>query len=734
MLIKMRCEIKDITYRNNKSGFTVAKVKIKKHPANVEIPTVNHIIRGYFCNINNKDEFELEGKWIFDEKRGYQFEVENLSLLFPETGKGIVEFLRKYIAGVGRITATRAEQKFGIETYDVILNRPKELISAGITEKKAMAMHKGLKEYKEYENVMSTLMKLGLGHEEAFLVYKRLGFSAIEKIKENPYVLASYDVDLRSIDIVAKKLGFLPNNSKRIKTGILMFIENQMKNRGDMFVYEKDILEKLPQFLCQYGGFNEDYTITNDEIKMSLNLLTIDKKIVIEDIECDYQIVYIAFYKFIEDKIVKYLDKMINAPTPHICYARDIDAFINSYELKTGLELAEKQKDAIFMIMSNQFSVLSGGPGTGKTQTINTIINCFKTIKPNAIIELAAPTGRAAKRMTELTGMEAKTIHRLIGLNNFLEEKVELEEIEADFLIIDEASMIDAYVFYSLLSVIPETTKVLIVGDYQQLPSVGAGLVLRDLIDSRVVETTILTEVFRQKEGSQIIENAHKVINGDKNLSLDNNKGDFYFLNQPIPKKIVELMILSIKRLLETGYKLEDIQVLSVFNEGDLGVAELNKIIQGEFNPKYLVIPEIKISDDRCLRLHDKVMQTVNNYNLGVFNGEVGVIKYMNQNDEEVIVDFGDKEVTYNMDTISELTLAYAITVHKSQGSEFDAVIMLFHSSLGILLNRNTIYTGLTRAKKRVICIGDKTEFNNGINRIGNIERNSRIKEKLNKC
>ncbi len=607
-------------------------------------------------------------------------------------------------------------------------------MNAGITEKKAMDMHNAMQEHKEHEKAMNILMNLGLSHEKAFLIYKRLGFSAVDEIRKNPYLLIIHDIDFKSIDTIAINLGFKANNPERIKAGIMIYIQNQMKNKGDMFVYEKDIIEKLSSFISEHGGFNEDYTISEDEIKLSLNLLLIDNKVAIEDTEDENRIIYITFYKFIEDEIVRYLDNIVNAPIKHICNAEEVNKFIEVYELQTGLKLAENQKNAVHMVMGNNFSILSGGPGTGKTQTINTIISCFKAAKPDAQISLAAPTGRAAKRMTELTGVEAKTIHRLIGLNSFREERPQLIEIDADLLIIDESSMIDAYVFYNLLSVIPEKTKVLFVGDYQQLPSVGPGLILRDLIDSGEIETTILNEIFRQKSGSQIIENAHKVINGDKNLSLDANQDDFYFINQPAQGKIQELIILSIKRLLETGYKLEDIQVLSVFNEGDLGVIELNKRIQEKFNPKYQVIPEIRISDDKCLRLYDKVMQTVNNYNLEVFNGEVGVIKYMNLDNEEVIVDFGDKEVTYNMETISELTLAYAITVFKGQGSEFDVVIMPFHSSLEILLNRNTIYTGLTRAKKRVICIGDREEFNSGIDKKDSMERNSILKYKLNKC
>lgn len=734
--IRIEFETKKIIFRNKENGYTIANIKINKHPKNIEIPTAEPIIAGYFNAIHVKDEFEVNGIWVDTGENGYRFNVETSTLIFPETEKGMIEFLTRFAKGVGKTSAKRIVNKFKENTFNVIINNPNTLLEVeGITEKKVNAIHESIKECRDYEDVVLFLAPLGLNHLDILKIYKELGYSTINIVSENPYILYKYKIlSFKEIDLLAKKLKIKPNNPERIKTGILFFIEQQMKNRGDMFVYEKDIIEKLPQFLYQYGSFGGNYTITNDEIKLVLNsLISFDKKLVSESTLLGDKAIYINFYNFIEDEIVKHLYCAIENVNPINSYNKDIDKFLKTYELKTGFKLAKKQKEAVYMAMNNRFSILSGGPGTGKTQTINTIINCFKTIRPNSTIELAAPTGRAAKRMTELTGLEAKTIHRLIGLNSFKEEKSDLEEIDVDFLIIDEASMIDAYVFYNLLSVISETTKVLIVGDYQQLPSVGVGLVLRDLIDSKVIATTILTEVFRQKEGSQIIENAHKVINGNNHLSLDKNKGDFYFIEETSVKKISDLIILSIKRLLQTGYKMDDIQVLSTMNKGDLGVVELNRKIQATFNPAKENKDEIEIGTQKCFRVNDKVMQTENDYDLGVFNGEVGTIETIvyGENNFEVTVNFGDKDITYTNKNIHELVLAYAITVHKSQGSEFEAVIMPFHHSLNVLLNRNIIYTGLTRAKKRVVCIGDKEEFNEGINKTDIVSRNSQIKEKL---
>lgn len=732
--IDITFEVKNIIFRDTETGYTLANVNLISHPKDVEIPTAEPIISGYFNAIHVKDELKAIGKWVDTGVNGYRFEIETSQLIFPETDKGMIEFIVRFANGVGKVSARRIVEAFKENTFNVIINNPERLLEIkGITKKRAESVHMSISQYKDYEEVALFLVPLGFSHTDTVLIYDEFGYGAIDRIRSNPYVLCKYNkIDFSRVDESAKKLGFKANNQERIKEGIMLYINTQMKNRGDIFVYEKDIIDDLSSFLKKYGAFEKYEALSEDEVKLALKNLDINKRIK-KDIDSNgNKITYISFYKFIEDEIVRLLNDMVNQQVPYICYKRDIDAFIENYEQKNNMTLAEKQKDALFMITSNKISILSGGPGTGKTQTINAIIELYRSVNPSGIIKLAAPTGRAAKRMTELTGMEAKTIHRLIGLNSFQEDKSELNEIEADFLIIDEASMIDAYVFYNLLSVIPEETRLLIVGDYQQLPSVGPGLVLRDLIDSNTIKTTILTEVFRQAKNSQIVTNSHKIISGDKDINLDMSKGDFYFIDELMVNKISQKVLKSIYRLLKSGYSMDEIQVLSVMNKGDLGVVELNKKIQNMFNPESAHKNQVEIGTHRYLRENDKVMQTVNNYDLEVFNGEVGKITSINYNKKlEVVVDFEDKVITYNSDTIHELTLAYAITVHKSQGSEFDAVIMPIHQSLSILLNRNIIYTAWTRAKKRVVCVGDREELNKGIDRIDNTIRNSQIKNKL---
>jgi len=732
--IEIDFEVKKIIYRNVKTGYTIANIKLINHPRDIDIPTAEPIIAGYFNAIHNKDEFKAVGSWVDTGSNGYRFNVNTSTLIFPETEKSIAAFITRFAKGIGAKSANKIVKTFKENTFNVILNEPDKLFNVeGLSSKKVKVIHESISDCKDFENTVLFLSPLGLKHLEILKVYEELGASAIHLVSENPYILYKYTkIPFKTIDLLAQKLKFKANNPERIKSGILFYIDKQIKNKGDMFVYEKDIFDNLQEFLYKYGQFKKSY-LNSDEIKFALNSLIIDKYLVEDKTDSGEKVIYRTFYKIIENKIIKKLENLIKIKPNEIFSNGNIISAIRKYEDKEKMILAEKQKEAVFMALNNRISILNGGPGTGKTQTINAIIDCLKILKPNGTIELAAPTGRAAKRMTELTHTEAKTIHRLIGLAGFTEDEVNLKKIDADFLVVDEASMIDAYVFNNLLSAIQKNTKVLIVGDYQQLPSVGAGLILRDLVDSKTIETTTLSEIFRQEKGSQIIDNAYKIINGNKNLNLDKSKEDFYFIKEISVKKISNLIMLSIKKLLKIGYKINDIQVLSVMNKGDLGVEELNRKIQKIFNPHNPQKQEIELNQ-KILRVNDKVMQTENDYDLGVFNGEVGNIVSINRLKHEVKVNFGDnKEILYNNENFCELTLAYATTVHKSQGCEFDVIIMPFHRSLNILLNRNIIYTGITRAKKRVVCIGDMDELMDGIDRTENVIRNSRIKEKLEK-
>lgn len=735
--IQIEYEIKKIIYRNIDTGYTLVNVKIKKHPKSVEIPTSETIVRGNFGAIHPKDEFMSIGYWKDFGEHGYQFKSEISKIIMPETDKGVVSFLHKFATGVGPTVIKRVVEKYGSKTFSIIRETPDEIRSIkGMTDKKVSALHQAVTDHRDFEDVAFFLMSLGLNYTASSDVYELFGYSAIQRVKENPYILIDHTkVSFKEADKLACSLKLNPLGEDRIKYGILQYINSQMRNKGDIFVYRDDIIKNLECFLNTIGSY-EGVEINEKLIKDSIEELIALKKLTKDYTKDSKACIYFSFYHHVEVSIVNLIKKLMNEPSPAICLKEDIDSHIRDYEAKTKGRLAGKQRAAVKMAILNRISILTGGPGTGKTHTINSIINVVKSAKPGAVIDLCAPTGRAAKRMTEMTNMPAQTIHRLIGLNGFEEDNSNLQEVDADILIVDESSMIDAFVFYSLLTSVSETTRILIVGDHEQLPSVGPGLILRDLIETGLIPVTILDEIFRQAQDSQIVMNSHKLIKGYKTtdingLSFDHSKGDFFMIEKQNKEEVIDAMMRSIDRLLLRGERLDDIQVLSVMNRGDLGILELNRRIQKRYNKSTQVLD---IGETLTLKVGDRIMHTTNNYDLNVFNGEIGKIEKIDETEDgdvEVIVDFGDRDVVYNWDTISEITLAYAMTVHKSQGSEFKNVIMPIHSSLEILLNRNIVYTGWTRAKSRVVLVGSLDELNKSVDRTDNTIRNSMIKERL---
>lgn len=742
-MIEIKFEVQKIKYRNEESGYTVMDVKLIDHPENVEIPTAGRTVTGIFQAIHKKDEFVAEGDWVDAGKFGYQFKVSKFELVLPETSKGMVSFLSRSVKGIGPLVAKRIVQEFEEETFQIIMNFPEKLLRIkGVTQAKKDAIHFAVNKHKEYEEVALFLLSVGLTHVETSIVYEELGYAAISKIKNNPYVLLSLKhFTFKTADIVAQKMGFSYDNSERILIGIMHFLNYRMQSRGDMYTDSTEVVEDLSAYLNTYGGYENKDEITSDKIKEGLKTLNDLGKIFIEKYgkqEC----VYITYFHHAEDSIVKNISKKINEFNHWICRPEDLDEYIQEREENGGMALAEKQKQAIRMTLFNKLSILSGGPGTGKTHTINAIINTAEHFLPGAMISLCAPTGRAAKRMTELTGRKAETIHRLIkiyGGDNGDAGEETFEEVDADFLIVDESSMIDAHVFNVLLNAVTDRTRILLVGDYNQLPSVGPGLILRDLMESGAVPKTILTEIFRQAQDSQIVTNSYNIIHGKgiDSLTYDPKKKDFLFKELANVEEIINITLNVMKKAIRQGATLDEIQVLTVLNGGDLGVHELNRRIQKCFNPKTGKYKEVQVGVDLYLRIFDRVMQTRNNYDLNVFNGEVGRIESIDividggEEKLQMLVDFGDRDVIYGEDEVHELVLAYAMSVHKSQGSEFKYVIMPIHRSLKVLLNRNIIYTAWTRAKEKVILLGSRKELEDGIGRVENTVRNSLIRPKL---
>lgn len=724
-------ELKYIIFRNNDNGFSVLSTKLidAEHKDSLDL-VLRPVVVGSFLTANVGDKLKVTGRWGKNRQGKTQFEASYSSVVVPETSNSIMEYLMRTVSGIGKKRAKDIVSKFGDETIDIIRETPNKLLDIdGIGPKSASNIYEQLVGNEVYEDLSMYLISLGVKQADINIIYDKYGEGALNRIRSNPYSLyMESNISFRTLDNIANKIDIAFNNYNRISTGLEHFVRMRMGNYGDLYVTKDLIFDQFNSFLRRVGSYNKN--IDKEDIEKVIEKKLEDKSFAIEENKDKEDCIYLGYYNYVENSIVSKIKERINNRSPIIS---DIEIFkaIESYERSTGMELAILQKQGVLMAIQNSISIISGGPGTGKTQVINSIIYALKRIKPGTIIELAAPTGKAAKRMTELTGMEAKTIHRLIGLKEFSEGGEELEGVYADVLVIDESSMIDAYLFHKLLTAVSDDTTIIMVGDHEQLPSVGPGLILRDLIDSKQIPTVRLTEIFRQEEGSNIIHNAHEIVNGKKNLKFSQNgDGDFYFIKRQKERSIKETIMISVENMINNrGYKIEDIQVLSSMNKGELGTISLNAELQQRFNKN---VGGVQVGD-RIFKKDDKVMQTVNNYDFDVFNGDSGIVleAYGKGKDRFVIVEYDDKEIEYTDEMLLELTHSYAMTVHKSQGSEYPVIIMPFHNSLNILLYRNLINTGITRARDVVVCIGELGELERGIDKINNLNRNSLIKEKL---
>lgn len=731
-------EIKKILFRDNdKSRNTICKVKLINHnyegKGKLSIPEMC-IVRGEFNSLYIGDVFKAKAIWVKNFIYGYQLKiVGDLEIKVPDLQKGLAQFIKNRVKGLGITRANKIVETLGMDCISIILKDENSLLSVdGIKEKMAEKIYNTLLLEKRFENVSIFINSMGLRQDVAIRLYEEFKDETIIKINENPYIMCGFKgLTFSQADTIAFKLGFNSLFFERIKNGILEYLNVNMKNKGNIYIYKETLIDEIEDFLANIGSY-PNIGIPTDLINKCLEDLVTNYRIVIEKNHEGKECIYRKDYNVIENSIVELLEKIMTEKKQPFCLDYQIDEFLEDYEAKY-FKLAKNQKEAVYMALKNGLSIITGGPGTGKTQTINTIIKCIERIKPNAIIKLSAPTGKASKRMTELTNKSSTTIHRLIKLDSFSEYK-EIEEIEADFIIVDEASMIDAYVFCNLLKCVGEDTRIIFVGDYQQLPSVAPGLILRDLITSNKIPVTILDEIFRQAQNSQIVMNAYKIIHGVEDLSFDKNKKDFYFIEKHDPLAIKEYILKSINNLQENrGFKLSDIAVLSPTRKELIGTEELNRAIQKNYNPPTNK-PDLEIDNNNLFRVSDTVMQITNNYDKEVFNGEVGTITsiYAGRNGIEISVDYGDKDVVYDEQEFKdEVILSYSMTIHKSQGSEFPIVIIPVHESQKSMLNRNLLYTAVTRAKQIVVMIGSKSALSYGIKQQNNIERLSGIKEKI---
>ena len=699
--------IESIVFKSEDSGYVVFKLQREK-----DIITAV----GILPYIQDGITVELKGEWTLHPQFGRQFKIEECEEILPSTEKDIEKYLSSgVIKGIGPVTAKKIINKFGEKALEILDNDIEKLRDVeGIGEKKFRVIIESYSTQRELKNVMMFFQTHGVTVNQCMKIYKRFGSDSVNIVKENPYLLCEEisGIGFKSSDRIAKELGVENDSSFRVQSGI-QYVINKFCANGNTFVPKNILIESAMEVL----------TVNKDTIEKNIYDSIVEEKIKIQEIDKVEAIFSLPFY---------YCELGITSRilTLSISNFQDIDIDwefeIKRFEEKNEIQFATSQKEAIIGAFQNGIEIITGGPGTGKTTIIKCIIEIFE--KCGMKVMLGAPTGRAAKRMSQSTGREAKTIHRMLEMGvgddeNSMFSKNESSPLEADVVIIDEASMIDITLMNTLLKAIKVGTRVIIVGDVDQLPSVGPGNVLSDLIESQFTKVVRLKEIFRQGKESMIIVNAHRINEGQ--MPFLNEKGkDFYFLKEENMDNILTVIVDLIKTRLPKFNKdwnsLKKIQILAPMKKGTLGVTNLNKKLQEILNPKEKWKKE-KAFREMIFRVGDKVMQTKNNYSLkwirvygngdnegvGVFNGDMGFIESIDDEERNVTVVFDDeKRVVYDQIYLDELDLAYAITIHKSQGSEFPVVIMPSYMGSPLLMNRNLLYTGITRAKEMVVVVG----------------------------
>jgi len=688
--------LEKISYRNEENDFVVAKIREKEKR---ELTT----IVGNLSGINPGESLKLTGKWVNNKRFGEQFQVESFEVTVPATLVGIQKYLASgLIKGVGPIMSERIVEKFGLDTLEVIEKTPEKLSRVeGIGPKRISVIRRAWEEQKEIKEIMIFLQGHGVSAAYSAKIYKQYGDQSINIVRENPYRLAHdiYGIGFITADKIAQNLGVDRNSVIRAKAG-LTFILNQLTEEGHVYYPENELVRKVIAIL----------NVDEEIVILAVKELSKEKELFLEDLDPEGHLraVFLAPFYVAETGIAQSLINLKESPSS----IRPIhpEKAIEWVQQKLNIELAQGQKEAILLAASSKVLIITGGPGTGKTTLITAILRIFQQLKLRIL--LAAPTGRAAKRMYEATGWEAKTIHRLLEYSpqkgGF--KKNEEDLLEADVVIIDETSMVDTLLMHHLLKAIPSHAHLVLVGDVDQLPSVGPGNVLKDIIRSGKFTVVKLFEIFRQAQESMIVVNAHKVNQGQFPVlnEIDKPKEtDFQFIQEEDPEKILRnILDLCSERIpRQFGFHpLKEIQVLAPMHKGTIGVSNLNVELQKRLNPGQSGITRGTWN----FRIGDKVMQIVNNYDKDVFNGDIGWISEINPEEREVAIDFDGRLVSYDYSDLDEIILAYAVSVHKSQGSEYPVVILPVVTQHYMLLQRNLLYTGITRAKKLVVMIGTK--------------------------
>jgi len=718
--MNLKAEVTSLVYLNEENGYAVARVVSPQEPGQVTVcGTLGRLVPG--------EMLSLKGQWKEHLKYGRQFIVSEFEQLFPASVNGIRRYLSSgMIRGVGPVMAGKMVERFGRKVLDILEECPDRLLEIdGLGPIKLEKIKKSWTSQREVRNLMLFLQTHQIPTTFAGRIYKKYGSESVARISENPYDLV-YDirgVGFRTADRMALKLGVAKDSPQRLQAAVI-YVLFQLSEKGHLFYPARELVLKVSETL---EGMEQLF------IEKAINVLEERKKIIIEDLleQGISRAVYLTFFYKMEVETAQRLCSLTTHPSG--LTEKKIRAKIAELENKDRITLTAEQKQAVLDACLNKAYIITGGPGTGKTTITRMIVRALSGL--GLKVKLAAPTGRAAKRLSQATGSEAVTIHRLLKFNptgGF--DHNEENKLKADAAIIDEASMLDAQLTTQLLRALPLTCRLILVGDVNQLPAVGPGNVLKDILTSETMPRAILTNIFRQARESSIIVNAHRINMGKFPVSSSKEppQADFFWVEQEDLAKIQELIAYLACDRIPRVYGLDpmkDIQVLTPMHKGEVGTQELNRILQDRLNPG----SDAVVRGYRSFRVGDRVLQIRNNYEKDVFNGDLGWILNFDSEECELVVDFDGRKVRYDLDDLDELVPAYAISVHKSQGSEYPAVIMPVVTQHFMLLQRNLIYTGLTRARQLAIIIGSKKAMGMGIRNMGAERRFTNLRYRLQK-
>ena len=701
-MAELRGQIERITYTNEENGYTIARVRVAGERDLITVV-------GSLPAAMPGEVIQMAGDWTHHPRYGRQFRFHQYRTLAPASVAGIERYLGSgLIKGIGPVMAKRIVKTFGEETLEIIDRRVEELSRVeGIGHKRIDMIRRAWEDQKEIREVMIFLQAHGVSSAYATRIFKQYGRDSIAVVKENPYRLATdvFGIGFVTADRIAEKLGFAKESPVRVEAGVL-YVLNRMADEGHVYYPYEPLVGKCREIL----------DVPEKNVARALGSITLEGRIVIEGLneafdsfQENHKAVYLAPYHHAESSAASRLGSLLRGRSA--IRTVDTDKALAWVQDRLSITLAERQADAIRCALESKAMVITGGPGTGKTTIINALLRIVSEL--GVRIHLAAPTGRAAKRMAEATGVEARTIHRMLEFSMQKRgfQRDDRFPLECDLLVVDEASMIDTLLMHHLLKALPPTATLVLVGDVNQLPSVGAGNVLRDIIQSNVLPVVTLDQIFRQARESRIVVNAHRILHGAlPPLKSDRPEEDFHFVQQEDPDQVVRIIQELVRERIPARFRLDpvdDIQVLTPMHRGTVGAENLNRVLQEALNPEGDSVSR----GNRCFRVGDKVMQIRNDYEREVYNGDIGRIREVDPETRELLVVFDGRPVPYDFSDLDELVPAYAVSVHKSQGSEYPAVVIPLLTQHYVLLQRNLIYTAITRGKRLVVIVGTAKAF-----------------------